>query len=109
MNTPDEDTLLEDADLDVTAEADGSLYEHFRVVADQGQQLLRVDKFLLDHLRDTSRSRIQQAADAGCIFVGGRPVKSNYRVKPGDVVSLMLDHPATTLPYCPRTSPRSGL
>lgn len=105
MNTPDEDTLLEDADLDVTAEADGSLYEHFRVVADQGQQLLRVDKFLLDHLRDTSRSRIQQAADAGCIFVGGRPVKSNYRVKPGDVVSLMLDHPRHDTSILPEDIP----
>lgn len=73
--------------------AGGELYEHFRVVADQGQQLLRVDKFLLDHLRDTSRNRIQQAADAGCIYANGKPVKSNYRVKPGDVVTLMLDRP----------------
>lgn len=70
-----------------------SLYEHFRVVADKGQQLLRVDKFLLDHLRDTSRNRIQQAARAGFIHVNERPVKSNYRVKPHDVVTLLLDRP----------------
>ena len=72
---------------------DGALYEHRRVVADKGQQPLRVDKFLLEHLRDTSRARIQRAAEAGCIHVNERPVKSNYRVKPGDVVTLMLDHP----------------
>ena len=92
---------LFDADLD---EADGAdeaddsdeaaaLYEHYRVVADKGQQLLRVDKFLLDHLRDTSRNRIQLAARAGFIYVNGKPVKSNYRVKPLDVVTLLLDRP----------------
>ncbi len=74
-------------------EADGSLYEHFRVVADKGQQLLRVDKFLINLLPDASRNRIQAAAKAGYVFVNGKPEKSNYRVKPGDVVTLMLDRP----------------
>ena len=69
------------------------LYEHFRVVADRGQQLLRVDKFLLDHLPDTSRNRLQTAARAGFVHVNGQPVKSNYRVKPADVVTLLLDRP----------------
>lgn len=69
------------------------LYEHYRVVADKGQQLLRIDKFLLDHLKDTSRNRIQLAARAGFIHANGQPVKSNYRVKPGDVVTLLLDRP----------------
>lgn len=71
----------------------GGLYAHFRVVADKGQQLLRVDKFLMIHLPDTSRNRIQQAAKAGFIHVNQKPVKSNYRVKPFDVVTLLLDHP----------------
>ncbi len=87
------DEALLDEDVDEGDEQGGGLYEHFRVVADRGQQLLRVDKFLMDHLRDTSRHRIQQAARAGFIHVGGRAVKSNYRVKPGDVVTLMLDRP----------------
>lgn len=80
-------------------EQDGGLYEHFRLVADSGQQLLRIDKFLSDHLRDTSRNRIQKAAEAGFIRVNDAPVKSNYRVKPADVVTIMLDHPryATTI------------
>ena len=70
-----------------------ALYEHYRVVADRGQSLLRVDKFLFDHLQDTSRNRIQKAAEAGFIHVNGLPVKSNYKVKPLDVVSVMLDRP----------------
>lgn len=78
---------------DEEEEMGGALYEHFRVVADKGQQLLRVDKFLMDHLRDTSRNRIQQAARAGFIHVNEKPVKSNYRVKPYDVVTLVLDRP----------------
>ena len=74
-------------DDDDAGEEAAELYEHYRVVADKGQQLLRVDKFLLDHLKDTSRNRIQAAAKAGFIHVNERPVKSNYRVKPFDVVT----------------------
>ena len=87
---PDES---EDELTDDTSEGDGTLYEHFRVVADRGQQLMRIDKFLLDHLPDTSRNRLQQASRSGFLHVNGRPVKSNYRVKPHDVVTLLLDRP----------------
>ena len=69
------------------------MYEHFRFVADKGQQLLRVDKFLTDRMEKTSRNRIQQAADADCVVVNGKPVKSSYKVKPGDVVSVVMDRP----------------
>lgn len=69
------------------------LYEHFRFVADKGQQLLRVDKFLTDRLERTSRNRVQQAADAGCVIVNGTAVKSSYKVKPDDVVSVVMDRP----------------
>ena len=69
------------------------LYEHFRFVADKGQELLRVDKFLALRLQKSSRNRIQQAAQAGCIVVNGRPVKSNYRVKPLDTVLVVMDRP----------------
>ena len=69
------------------------LYEHFRFVADAGQKMLRVDKFLTDRMERTSRNRIQQAADAGCIIVNGKAVKSSYRVKPEDVVSIVMDRP----------------
>lgn len=69
------------------------LFEHFRFVADKGQELLRVDKFLALRLQKSSRNRIQQAAQAGCIIVNGRPVKSNYRVKPLDTVQVVMDRP----------------
>ena len=69
------------------------LYEHYRFVADKGQTLLRVDKFLVERLPNVSRNRIQQAAEAGCIIVDGRAVKSNYRVKPFDTVSVVMDRP----------------
>lgn len=81
------------ADDEPEDEDGAQLYEHFRVVADRGQQLLRVDKFLIDHLPDTSRNRIQTAARQGFVHVNGQPVKSNYRVKPADVVTLLLDRP----------------
>lgn len=69
------------------------MYEHFRFLADKGQQLLRVDKFLVDHMQKASRNRIQQAADAGCILCNGKAVKSNYRVKPDDVITVVMDRP----------------
>ena len=87
---------FEDAALDTELEQedDGNgLYEHFRFVADKGQTLLRVDKFLVDHIQKTSRNRIQQAAEADCVLVNGKPVKSNYRVKPNDVVTVVMDRP----------------
>ena len=79
--------------LDDDGDENGQLYEHFRMIADKGQQLLRIDKFLFVHLPGTSRNRIQLAAKAGFVHVNERPVKSNYRVKPGDVVTLLLNRP----------------
>ena len=69
------------------------LYEHFRLVADKGQSMLRVDKFLMNRLENTSRNRIQTAAEAGSIQVNGKPVRSSYKVKPGDVITIVLAHP----------------
>lgn len=85
-----EDSVDESKVVDV----DGTeMYEHFHFTADKGQALLRVDKFLVERLQKSSRNRVQQAADAGCILVNGRPVRSNYRVKPLDVVQVVMDRP----------------
>lgn len=92
-NIADEEDDPEDLEGSDDPQGDGQMYEHFRFVADKGQQLLRVDKFLVDHLQNASRNRIQQAAEAGCILVNGKAVKSNYRVKPADVVSVVMDRP----------------
>lgn len=99
---------LSDIDLDpfdTPASSEGEMYEHFRFVADKGQQLLRVDKFLVSRLEKSSRNRVQQAADAGCILVNGNPVKSNYRVKPLDVVSVVMDRPRHELEIIPENIP----
>ncbi|MFA9391194.1 MAG: RluA family pseudouridine synthase [Prolixibacteraceae bacterium] len=76
---------------------EGGLYEHFRYEVDAGQKMMRIDKFLVDRMEGTSRNRIQLAADAGSILVNGEVVKSNYKVKPKDVVAIMLDYPRREL------------
>ncbi len=80
-------------ELDDSNEQDGQLYEHIRMVVDKGQVPLRVDKYMFEHLQHSSRNRIQKAADSGYVHVNDRPVKSNYKVRPFDVVTLMLDRP----------------
>ena len=102
----DIDELLDEgADLDFAGNEESSLYEHFRVVADKGQELMRVDKFLIEHLPHASRNRIQKAAEAGCLHVNGTPVKSNYRVKPRDIVTLMMDRPRMSNDIKPENIP----
>lgn len=86
----DEDINLQDID---ELEGEPQLYEHFRFVVDSGQEPLRIDKYMLEKLQHSSRNRIQRAADAGFVHVNDRPVKRNYRVRPGDVVTLMLERP----------------
>jgi 23S rRNA pseudouridine1911/1915/1917 synthase len=91
--TTDSDSQSENTVPTYVLDDGRELYEHFRFIADKGQQLLRVDKFLVERMEKTSRNRIQQAADAECIIVNGRPVKSSYKVKPGDVISIVMDRP----------------
>src|SRR6056297_2675138 len=74
-------------------ENDDELYEHHRFVADKGQQPLRVDKYLMNYIENATRNKIQTAAKDGNIHVNEVPVKSNYKVKPGDVVQVMFEHP----------------
>ena len=101
----DIDDILE-ADAIPTDSGDGQeLWEHYRFVAEKGQNLLRVDKFLVSHIDNTSRNRIQQAAEANCILANGKAVKSNYRVKPGDIISLVMDRPRYELDIIPEDIP----
>ncbi|MBQ7685421.1 MAG: RluA family pseudouridine synthase [Bacteroidaceae bacterium] len=99
-----EDELLEE-DGPETAALPHEEHEHWRIVADKGQSPIRIDKFLMDHLGDTSRNRIQKAAEAGCIRVDGRPVKSNYKVKPMEVVTLVLERPKRDWEIVPEDIP----
>ena len=81
------------------------LYVHHSFRADKGQNPLRVDKFLHNFLPDTSRTRIQKAAEVGSIHVNGAPVKSNYKVKPDDVVALVLAQPPREYEIVPEDLP----
>ena len=74
-------------------EIEDELFEHFRFDVPKGQLLLRIDKFLMNLIPNATRNKIQNAATAGDIYVNDLPVKSNYKVKPFDVVRIMLSHP----------------
>lgn len=87
-------------------ETEGSeLYEHFRFLVDKGQSLLRIDKYLTHKIENASRNRIQNSADAGNILVNGNPVKPNYRVKPLDVITILLAHPPQSTEIIPENIP----
>ena len=82
-----------------------TLFREVRIVADRGQSPIRIDKFLIDHLANTSRNKIQQAADAGFISVNGKVVKSNYKVKPCDEILITYDTPAYDNTIVPENIP----
>jgi len=100
----DIDDLPEEPEL-LTEDSEDEFYEHFRFVADKGQSLLRVDKFLVDRIESASRNRIQLAADAGFIRANDKPVKSNYKVKPCDVITVVMDRPRRELEIIPEDIP----
>ncbi len=84
---------------------DQELFEHFRFQVDPGQGLLRIDKFLMHRIESVSRNRIQLAADAGFILVNGEPVKPSYRVKPNDLITVMMPEPQRELFLMPEDIP----
>ena len=103
-----EEDYLEDIDSEMEMEdtASGSeMYEHYRFEVDKGQSLLRIDKYLTDKIAGISRNRIQDAADAGNILVNRKPSKSNYRVKPLDIITIVLAYPRIALEITPQDIP----
>jgi len=104
------DNWVEDIDdlpkeTGLTEDSEDEFYEHFRFITDKGQSLLRVDKYLVDRIESASRNRIQLAADAGFIRANDQPVKSNYKVKPGDVITVVMDRPRRELEIIPEDIP----
>jgi 23S rRNA pseudouridine1911/1915/1917 synthase len=96
-----EGNLNEDQDQ----EQDQELFEHHSFIADKGQSPLRVDKFLGNKIENASRNKIQSAAEAGNIHVNGTPVKSNYKVKPGDHVAVVMAYPPREIELIPQDIP----
>jgi 23S rRNA pseudouridine1911/1915/1917 synthase len=81
------------------------LFEHHRFVVDPGQSMLRIDKYLSSRMESTSRTRIQNAANAGNILVNNAPVKPNYKVKPGDIIQILLPNPPREIELIPENIP----
>jgi 23S rRNA pseudouridine1911/1915/1917 synthase len=92
-----ENELLEQEEQD--------LYEHLRIMVDKGQSLLRVDKFLMHRIENASRNRIQNAIEQGNVLVNDKPIKSSYKVKPLDVISVVLPHPPRDTEVYPEDLP----
>jgi 23S rRNA pseudouridine1911/1915/1917 synthase len=95
--------MIQDELLNEGEEQD--LFEHFRLVVDKGQSLLRIDKFLMNRMENATRNRIKNAADLGCILVNEKAVKSSYKVKPLDVISIVLPHPPRDTEIYPENIP----
>ncbi len=81
------------------------LFEHYRFMSEPGQSQIRLDKFLFARIENTSRTRIQNAANAGNILVNNKPVKPNYRVKPNDIVQVVLPNPPREIELIPEDIP----
>ncbi len=92
-------------DPDSDEEQQDELYEHFSLTVDKGQTLLRIDKFLTNRIEGISRNRIQAAADAGTILVNGTAVKSSYKVKPLDRISIVMPYPVREVEIVPEDIP----
>ena len=92
-------------ELEQFDEQEDEFFEHHRIISDKGQKITRIDKLLVDRLEKTSRSRIQNACDNGYIRVNGIPVKSNYKVKPLDVITVELPYPIREVELTPENIP----
>ena len=96
----------EEENIDPTQnDSDQELFEHHRFVVDPGQEMLRIDKWLLYKLAGVSRTKVAAAADAGNILVNDKPVKPSYKVKPKDVVQILLPHPPVKFELVPEEIP----
>ncbi len=97
-------TNFKEEEIDDT-DGNDDLYEHFRFTANKGQNALRVDKYLMNLIEKATRNKIQKAATSGNIHVNGVAVKSNYKVKGNDVVTVLFEHPPYEFLLVPENIP----
>ena len=91
--------------IETIGDQNSGLFEHLNITADKKQEPLRIDKFLLIFRQNSSRNKISQSCRAGNVVVNGKPVKQNYRVKPGDEISVLLAHPPRENVIIPQNIP----
>lgn len=96
---------MEKEPFNENSETNEELFEHHSFVVDAGQEVLRIDKFLMDRIPNTSRNKIQEAAKEGYIKVSEIVVKSNYKVKPNDTISIVLPYPVRETELIPENIP----
>ena len=92
-------------DVQDVEQEEEELFEHYRFKADPGQESVRIDKYLLDRLPNTSRNKIKSAAKNGSVVVNGKAVKSNYKIKPQDEVAIVLPYPVREIELIPQNIP----
>ncbi|WP_373056992.1 RluA family pseudouridine synthase [Zunongwangia sp. H14] len=97
--------MREEDEINDVEEQDDELYEHHKFIAEKGQNPLRVDKYLMNYIEKATRNKIQKAAKSGNIYVNEVAVKSNYKVKAGDVVQVMFEHPPYEFLLTPENIP----
>ncbi len=97
---------MNDEGIEIGEEQDDQeFYEHIRVVVDPGQSLLRIDKFLINHTKNATRSKVQQSIENGNVLVNDKTIKSNYRVKPNDIITVVFAHPPREIELIPENIP----
>ncbi|MDR0510289.1 MAG: RluA family pseudouridine synthase [Rikenellaceae bacterium] len=98
--------IQEDDEL-LYGEVESGMFEHFALTVDRGQGMMRIDRFLACRMENASRSRIQAAADGGNILVNGTAVKSSYKIKPLDRVTVVMPYPRREMEIVPEDIPLS--
>lgn len=97
--------FVEELDDEFEGEDVPQLYEHHNIKVDKGQVMMRIDKFILTRISNTTRTKIQNGCDAGNVLVNGKPVKSNYKIKPFDEISIQLTVPPRSVEVLPENIP----
>lgn len=92
-------------DIELIEQEEQELYEHVRIVVEKGVNPVRIDKFLMNRIENTSRNRIQNAIDSGSVRVNGKTIKASYKVKPADIITVVLPDPPRDTEVYPEDIP----
>ena len=96
--------IMKEGEIEIPDE-DQEMHEHFHFVVDPGQELMRIDKFLMHKIAHATRTRIQNAMEVGNVMVNGNPTKPSYKVRPGDNISILFPYPKREIELIPENIP----
>ncbi len=96
---------LEEDIEDLGIDESQTLYEHHNIKVEKGQVMLRIDKFISTRIANSTRTKIQNSCDVGNVLVNGKPVKSNYKIKPFDEISIVFSVPPRDVEVVPENIP----